>query len=465
MLDLIEEQLRPEFGSYEMISATSSKAGELQSKTRPNTPAYWVFLLALVVSMYLFWDWGMVASRFGRGTTIGMVLFVFVPCIVGPFCRALGRNIAAAACAGVAIGSYWTVTFWLLFLYTRESVAGLIWVADLFLPVVFVALATTASMSKRLGPSWGLGTVGIGFLSGAIWAGAVVAAKEAARSHPIGADPRVLGSDLMTINKCSQDFARSNPEKGYPEVLAQLGPQGSGCVPEALLAGQVKGFTITYEPGAKDGNGKIGGYKVVAGETAPVVKDIGSIFTDESGLVRIHFDGLTSDLPSPSTSLGPLLYCVREIASGPVGISGVPAEGDEVIRTCLGSAVAGKRTLRVGGYDFEYKFNAGKNGKITGFTVEARPKPYGAAGVRSYLAVETGDLTVSGYAAKTLNIYATPEDRPATVKDPLVRASEVGLGGYLGVARLCNDPLAVSGDDVGWRCAGDTTHSDSADKK
>jgi hypothetical protein len=462
MLDLIEEQLCPEFGSYEMISATSSKATELQSKTRPNTPAYWIFLLGLALPMYVFWDWDVIAYRFGRGPIMGLVLFVFVPCVVGPFCRALGQNMAAAACAGIVVGFYWTVTSFLVFVNARESflelLIRLLYMAELFLPAVFIALATTASMSKRLGPGWAFGALGAGFLCGAIWAGAAVAAKEAAHTLPIHLDPLALRSDMITINKCSQEFARSNPEKGYPESLGQLGPQGTRCLPEALLGGQVKGFTITYEPGTKDANGKIDNYKVIAHETALLGKDPGGIFTDESGLVRLRFVGphgeeLASDLPSPSPNLQEVLHCVRQIAGGPVRVNGVLLSGEDEMRTCLqGGTLTGKRKLSVRGYDFEYHFAAGKNGAISGFTVEARPQPYGVAGVRSYLAVETGDWTVGGFMIKTLNVYATPEDRPATVNDPLARASEVGLVG-IGPATLCNG------------CVGDTTHSGSTDKK
>jgi hypothetical protein len=452
-----------------MISSTNSKTGDSPGNTRPGTPAYWVFVIGLVVSSCLFWYWDMVAYRSGRSMAIGLALFVFVPCVAGPFCRALGQNVAAAACASILAGSYWTVIFFVVFVNGRESfgelLVRLLYIAQLFLPAVFIALAITASMNKRLGPGWAMGTVGIGFLCGAIGAGAVVASKEAARTHPVGADPGVLGSDMMTINKCSQDFARSNPEKGYPEALGQLGPQGSGCVPQAVLAGQVKGFTITYEPAAKDVNGKIGGYKVVAREAAPVVKDIGSIFTDESGLVRIHFDGLTSDLPGPSTSLGPLLECVRKIASGGVRIKGVLiSDEDEVMRTCMGSALVAKHTyqlstnnigayLGLGVYNFEYNLNTGKSGEVTSFTVEARPKPYGVAGVRSYLAVETIDQSKGGGFGSSLDVYATPEDRPATVNDPLATASEVGLW--------------ASGPWQQWGigCGPDTAHCGSVVKK
>jgi len=453
-----------------MISATSSKTGELQSKTRPNTPAYWIFLLWLALPVYLSWDWEVIANRFGRGPMMGLLFLVFVPCVVGPLYRAMGQNKAAAVCAGIVVGCYWTVIFFLVFVNAGESSGELLgrlligWTYQ-FLPAVFVALATTVSMNKRLGPSWGLGTVGIGFLCGAIGAGAVVASKEAARIQPIRLDPLVLKSEMITINKCSQEFASANPEKGFPKSLGELGPQGTRCLPEALLGGQVKGFTITYEPGAKDANGKIDNYKVIARETTLLGKNTGNIFTDESGLIQLRFvgphgEGLTSDLPSPSTSLRQVLDCVRQIASGPIRVNGVLVSGeDEIMRNCFGignpylkRSLTGKRKLSETGYDFEYHFAADKNGAISGFTVEARPQPYGVAGVRSYLAVETDDWTVTGYTLKTLNVYATPEDRPATVNDPLARASEVGLDG-IGPATLC----------IG--CVGDTTHSGSTDKK
>ena len=457
-----------------MISANSSKAAGSQSKSRPGTPAYWIFVVGLVVSICIFWYWGMVAHRSGRSMAIGLALLIFVPCVVGPFCRALGWNVAAAACASVVAGSSWTVIFFLVFVNARESLGGLLlglfYVWELFLPVLAIALATTDSLNKRLGPGWTLGTVGAGLLCGAIGANAAVASKEAG---PTGPDPLIFTPNMVTINKCTQEFAASNPEKGYPESLGQLGPEGSGCVPEALLAGQVKGFTITYEPSARDANGRISGYKVVAREAAPVGKNIRSIFTDESGLIRIRSDGphgkgITWEAPTLSSALRGVLDCVLQVANGGYRINDVLiSDEDQVMRVCeRGAVLKGKRKLSVagfdyeyhkpieGGYDFEYKLDARKNGKLTGFTVEARPRPYGVAGVRSYLAVENVDLTVGGYyVLKTLNVYVTPEDRPATVNDPLARASEVGLEGYIGLARLCIE------------CAGDATHSGSADQK
>jgi hypothetical protein len=95
---------------------------------------------------------------------IGLALFVYVPCVAGPFCRALGRNVAAAARASVLAGSYWTVIFFVVLVNARESLVELLvrllYMAELFLPAVVIALATTDSMNKRLGPGWALGAAG-----------------------------------------------------------------------------------------------------------------------------------------------------------------------------------------------------------------------------------------------------------------------------------------------------------------
>jgi hypothetical protein len=420
-----------------MLATPSNTTADSQRKLRPNTVAYWIFLPGLLASTYVLWE--MLSQPWRRSVEIALTLLFFFPSLVGVICRALGQRVASFVCGMAVVGLYWTATFFLLFLYTRESVVGLIWVANLFLPAVFVALATTASLNKRLGPSWGLGAVGIGLLCGAIGAGAVVASKEAAWNYPKPLDPTILRLNMITIDKCSQEFARSNPEKGFPESLQQLGHQGSGCIPEALLGDRAKGFTISYDPGPKDAKGKISSYKVTGRESSPQGKESSSIFTDESGLIHIRFDGphgkgATSESSSDSMSLQDVVSCVsgnsRHSEFRHPNSNITHSDRDQAIRDCvllnpyLNRSLTGNRKFSIGGYDFEYGLVPGENGMISGFTVRGSPRPYGVAGVRSYLAVGTIDES-----SDTLCVYATPEDRPATIKDPLAKASEVGLSG------------------------------------
>ena len=85
--------------------------------------------------------------------------------------------------------------------------------------------------------------------------------------------------------------------------------------------------------------------------------------------------------------------------------------------------------------------------------MEERPKAYGVAGVSSYLAFETIDQSKRGGFGYTLDVYATPENRPATMNDPLATASEVGL--------LASGPW----QRCGISCGPDTAHCGSANKK
>jgi len=92
-----------------------------------------------------------------------------------------------------------------------------------------------------------------------------------------------------------------------------------------------------------------------------------------------------------------------------------------------------------GGYSYEYSFTRGEAGTIDGFAVEVRPERYGIAGIRSYLAVGTID---SPTRHNTLNVYATPQDRPATTNDPLALGSKIGLLRRSSLATTGNYPAA-----------------------
>ncbi len=272
-----------------MMSDGSTTITDSRESRPPQTPAYWVFLPGLVASAY-----ALVASahllgvsnpRGNNRASIELALLVFVPAFAGPLFRALRQKVLASACAVAVIGSYWAVCFLMLFVY---SVYALLFFWIYLVPAVGLAIAATISLARRLGGIWAFSPVGVGLLCGIIGAATL---QNAELTWPRPLDPVVLAPDVLAIDKCSQEFAASHPEAGYPESLGQLGPSGTGCLPAALLQGQIKGFTITYEPGAKDSDGKIGGYAVKARETSPKGKDGSSMFSDESGRIHSRFDG------------------------------------------------------------------------------------------------------------------------------------------------------------------------------
>src|SRR6267378_4508374 len=95
-----------------------------------------------------------------------LALLVFVPGFAGPLFRALGQTVLSSVCAVIVIGSYWTITFFLLFAYTPESVFGLLYVSIFFVPALGFAIAATISLARRLRVEWAFSTVGVGFLRG-----------------------------------------------------------------------------------------------------------------------------------------------------------------------------------------------------------------------------------------------------------------------------------------------------------
>ncbi len=265
------------------MSNSSANIGNSEGSAPPKTPAYWVFLPGLAVSAYVLWAASPRAST--NHGAIELALLVFVPGFTGPLFRALGQTVLSSVCAVIVIGSYWTISFFLLFAYTPESVFGLLDVSIFFVPALGFAIAATISLVRRLRIEWAFSTVGVGFLCGVIGAATLLASKRSELSWERALDPVVLAPDMIAIDKCSQEFAASHSETGYPESLEQLGPQGTDCVPEALLKGQYN------EPGPKDADGKVAAYAVKARETSPKGQEVSSMFSDESGRIHYRFDG------------------------------------------------------------------------------------------------------------------------------------------------------------------------------
>ncbi len=137
------------------MSNSSANIGNSEGSAPPKTPAYWVFLPGLAVSTYVLVEASPRASAYHGA--IELALLVFVP---GPLFRALGQTVLSSVCAVIVIGSYWTITFFLLFAYTPESVFGLLYVSIFFVPALGFAIAATISLVRRLRVEWAFSTVG-----------------------------------------------------------------------------------------------------------------------------------------------------------------------------------------------------------------------------------------------------------------------------------------------------------------
>src|SRR5260370_3463885 len=316
----------------------------------------------------------------------------------------------------------------------------MLYVSIFFVPALGFAIAATISLVRRLRVEWAFSAVGVGFLCGVIGAATLLASKRSELSWERALDPVVLAPDVIAIDKCSQEFAASHSETGYPESLEQLGPQGTDCVPEALLKGPSKGFTISYEPGPKDADGKVAAYAVKARETSPKGQEVSSMFSDESGRIHYRFDGphgkgtTIAYFPGQDT-FSQLLDCLWD-ASLNSTFRFIDEHGDRVVTDrdlyvryrLWEHPFTDKRKFSSGGHNFEYTFTSENDGRLNGFTVDVRPQQYGISGIRSYLAVATIDLRTSRHS---LHIHATPQDRSATMADRLTQPGEIKPLRYL----------------------------------
>lgn len=417
-------------------------------KTRPGTPAYWIFLPALVISGDVFCASIWFASH---PLLIGLMLSAFIPALAGLVCRKLGRRVAASVCAVVVVGWYWIPPFTVLLLILTASAReekkllflafALAYISLCIILLSALSFLATFSLAKRLGPAWPFSAISVGF----VCAMTLVVSMRYVSTHYDKAgrldwarplDPLVLGPDVLAIDKCAQQFAGARPDAGFPGSLDQLGPQGTQCLPTDFTAAD-KGFTIRYQPGSRDENGRIDTYKVNAKETSPKGADTSSMFSDESGIIWSRFDGphglgSTNLYDSPEYVLHKVLFCVSDGARGSNWkfVEGqretVVTDKNEYVRRCLGPEVVwGKDsyTFSAGQFAFEYSF-AIQNGTVSGYWWIARPQLYGTTGLRSYLAV--GTISESGTHG-TLRIFATPQDRPATADDPLALSREIGM--------------------------------------
>jgi hypothetical protein len=418
------------------MSPITTASGNSQAQPRTRPPAYWIFLPGIVVPVCCLYVL-IPRALTGFWVVVGVSLLVLVPALAGPLCRAFHFNLAASVCGVVVLAFYWAIAFFFLITLWSASPMMFLYFWYLIIPPLAINLAATFSCARRVGFEWALTGVGVGFVCSVILLALAPRPRlsEPAWERPL--DPTALSSEILTISKCTQEFAVSHSRSGFPESLQQLGPQGTSCLSEDLVATKQKGFTIVYEPGSKDESGRVPTYSIKASETAPKGKDTSSIFTDESGLIWTRYDGphgkgIAILYPTGEYEFQKVLSCLFDatLTPGPWRIfagqsESVISDRDIYLRRRLEEQLfVGNRELVTGGYSYEYSFLGARDGAIDGFTIQVRPERYGIVGVRSYLAIATIDASRQHTNVK---VFATPQDRPATVNDPLALGSEVGL--------------------------------------
>ncbi len=387
-----------------------------------------VFLPGLVVAI------GLLYLQLSRAHALGLNLFALILAgwtVGGVFASFTSWEIARVMAALVLV-LYWVALGAISLLILLNPVFILIYYGVLIVPFFLLVFFFTRVVRANVNPRWIARSAKTGFICGLISVIIIAAPalrKTAERDAPWvrATEPYVLGQDMFTLVKCSRQFAWLHPEAGYPESMQQLGSHGTGCLPEELLTGTYKGFSLSYQAGMRDAKDRVTGFTMKAEQISPHGPDFSVMSTDESGLVIYSFQGPHGKgiplLYSPAAdSIGMLLNCVRN-ASSEKGMD--VNQADLWVQECLrNQTVVTKGTGRWGLYDFAYKFEQSESGDISGSIMDVRPHTYGIGGIRSYLVVNR--LTASG--AQSFRVYATPDDRRATTSDPLAKMCEIHFG-------------------------------------
>jgi hypothetical protein len=360
--------------------------------------------------------------RFGVPLSNRTLMLLTLPSFSG-FIAAIFRSRFRWLAAGVAAATYWGMSVTLLILGLQGFTLFFLFLLPLIM-LVFTALTTTVFMGLRIGFLWPLLVSMAGLLIGTVATASLLSLHDQTM-HPVRAqDPVPLGQDFLKINKCTHQFRLSHPESGYPESLLQLGPQGSACIPQALVNSQYKGFVLSYEAGDKDAGGKISTYVMKAEQASPRGPNFSVMSTDESGLIQYSYRGPLAGnrsyaYASPGGTFDYLIDCLKQ--SSTANKTDLNA-ADRAVQACwkqnmhLDTSRTATGWLSSPCFDITYKFTSDNPGFIDGFIVTGRPKFYGDCGIRSYLLEGNG---------ANVRMYATPDDRPATRSDPAARMCEL----------------------------------------
>jgi hypothetical protein len=297
--------------------------------------------------------------------------------LAGPLLRVAGKTQAAACCAVIVVAAYWGLTFVGVFvLLVRPLFLLLYWMVTI--PVLLVTIATTLSLARRQGSRWAISSAALGFAWCFIGMAGAFASKPHRAVPEASLEPGPLSPEILTIAKCAQEFASSHPDAGYAESPAQM----AGCVPYPAFEYQKEGFTIRYQPGPKDPTGKVTTYLVTARETSPKTKGLSTMFSDESGLTWIRYDGpqgtrqrslfLADQFLSVLASLvdaarQPEPFHTNDPQTGRL----IDIDREKFVRLRFGEThFVADHKVRLGAYTYEYEFLPTAGGALVGFYVE-----------------------------------------------------------------------------------------------
>lgn len=113
-------------------------------------------------------------------------------------------------------------------------------------------------------------------------------------------------SILMHIRKftsCANAYSIERPDSGFPESLALIVRSAGECNDDWLVRDEIRGYRITYVPGARDANGAIKTYTISARPIDYFQTGRASFRSNESGEIRITYEDRAADGQDPVCAL------------------------------------------------------------------------------------------------------------------------------------------------------------------
>lgn len=255
--------------------------------------------------------------------------------------------------------------------------------------------------------------------------------------------PRFLADSVMQeavvrVQACALDHVRRYPDRGYPPDLAAMGPApGTECLARDFASGRKGRVQVTYEPGPRDGTGRVGAYRVVTRADAGDHGEPKMAYGDTAGFLRA---GLGSADPATLPVIGGSLrtmhvmracaevYRQRHPIEGyprsPKGfarLQGEVGERDAALVGCNPWLIPVRDSSRFSAGPLRVTYVATQGvdvGPVTDYVIELRPAIYAVHGIRSYRVTARGPVRM------------TREDRGATEQDAVVPPCEYDLGDF-----------------------------------
>jgi len=286
------------------------------------------------------------------------------------------------------------------------------------------AVANVLAFCAAVCFSWKLPIRGWRFLGGLIlsliFAGASFAyhnfvLREANRFEQLKRDEDTAAHDAVrSIAWCAVRYRVRHPESGYP---ADFSAASSGAVcPEYKPFSNLPDYRLSYQPSADD-FGKVIAFEVQAINPHPEPEfrvPQGNFGSDASGLVYIlppsqplHTDWKKLADATPAGYVGGLQQCLQRYANDhrgtfPASLANTPCFQ---LAAAFGGKSVGENTYLLKNYLFIYSPGPPDSQKrTTYYGLQVRCQEYGKTCIRNLF-------------ADPLQIYGTPEDRPATSKD------------------------------------------------